>query len=114
MMCIFSWSRYFNFRPLRFAFGRFALARFDARLSRFVSRYEASVSAEVDMVFFAKVVFIEQALADARNAHKKSLASWFLNFMRVQWFMASIWFQLGSLPGRVSLSGWFSMGLFGV
>jgi hypothetical protein len=82
-----------------FAFFRFALAHFDFRLSRRVVRECSSVSAQVNMVFFAKVVFVEQSASDALNADKKSAASWSLNFFRAQWCIPSTWFHDGNLPG---------------
>lgn len=43
----------------------------NARLARIISRYEASVSAAIDMEFLAEVVFVEESHAEARNADKK-------------------------------------------
>jgi hypothetical protein len=51
------------------------------------------------MVFFAEVVLIEQAPADARKADMKSLASWLLNLSRAQCSMLRTWFHDGRRPG---------------
>jgi hypothetical protein len=51
------------------------------------------------MVFFAKVVLVEEASAHACNAHKKSRCISPLSFVRVQCCMPRMAFQLGSRPG---------------
>lgn len=53
-----------------FAFFSLALRCFNFRFACFVARYDSSVSAKINMVFFAQIVFIEESLADARNADK--------------------------------------------
>ena len=59
----------------QFAFDRLALADFNFDFCRRIVRQEASVAAEVNMIFLAEIVLVEQSFADACNADKKSFAS---------------------------------------
>ena len=93
----------FDYRVLRFAFFRLALADFNFRFARLVSMYEASVSAAIDMILFGKVVFVNESLPDARNADKNPLWISFFSFALCQWPIPKIAFQLGSFPGTVSV-----------
>jgi hypothetical protein len=80
------------------------LTRLDLRLARSIARYESSVSAAIDMVFFAEVIFVEESDPEARNADKKTVWMSSLSFARPQCSIPQIWFQEGSLPGILSVS----------
>lgn len=86
----------FDLGALVFFAANFLLARLNARCCRRISRYETSVSAAIDMVLFAEVVFVEQPAAEASNADKKS--SWIASFSlaRCQWPRPQIAFHDGS------------------
>jgi hypothetical protein len=47
-----------------------------------VRRYEASVSAAIDHVFFAEVVLVEKAVPYRRNTHKNSFCIFRFNWCR--------------------------------
>lgn len=82
--------------PLVLFFPNLSLARRDARFIRRVAWYDSSVSAAIDDVLFADVVFIKQSASEARNADKK--AAWISFFSRClpQCSNASTAFQLGT------------------
>jgi hypothetical protein len=55
------------------------------------------------MVLAAKVVFVEEALADAMHSDKKTSAKSFLNLYRAHSCIPRIAFHDGSRPGTVRL-----------
>ncbi len=70
----------FDFDFLGGSWLRFFLSDFNSRCCRAVSRYAASVSAQVNMVLLTEVVLVEQSSAERRNSHKKLSANSFLNW----------------------------------
>lgn len=93
-----------NQRGLLLAFLRFALGGLDFDLVRGVARYEASVSAAIDVILFAQVVGIEQAFSDARNADKKAVWMVCLCLALAQCCIPSRAFHDGNRPGTLSVS----------
>lgn len=82
----------------------FLLADFDFRLAWAVARKDASVSAQVNVVFLTEIVLVEESFAERRNSYKKASASCFLNWYLAQCSIPSIAFQLGRRPGITILN----------
>jgi len=95
---------YRDLRVLFLAFRGFALRGFNRDFVVLISRNKADASATVEQPFNANIIGINKAFSDRDKLEMNSSRCFFFSFALCQWFIASSAFQLGSLPGILSIS----------
>jgi len=95
-----------NLRGFGFTFGTLALLDLERDFVWLIAANDRRIAETVDEPLNTKIVWIEEAFADADNAEMNAACTAFLLFIRCQWPCAKIAFQLGQRMGIVMQMVW--------